>query len=149
MGKSETLFSIDIDKVQQCNLHFELCVHDIHLAKSHHCITAQFPLKFKQAGRAGLRGGHNELRPDFWSEVKSVRQQWAQPWCVFGDFNVVRFPSERLGCSRLSANMSDFLDFIDDLNLVDLPLHGGQYTWCNGSSNPSMSRIDRVLVSSD
>uniref|UniRef100_A0A2N9GN59 Reverse transcriptase domain-containing protein n=1 Tax=Fagus sylvatica TaxID=28930 RepID=A0A2N9GN59_FAGSY len=91
----------------------------------------------------------DEIRPDFWSEVKNVRQQWAQPWCVFGDFNVVRFPSERLGCSRLSASMSDFSDFIDDLNLVDLPLHGGQYTWCNGSSNPSMSRIDRVLVSSD
>ena len=30
-----------------------------------------------------------------------------------------------------------------------LPLKGGKYTWCNGSANPSMSRIDRVLVSTD
>ncbi len=91
----------------------------------------------------------DEIRPDFWSEVKGVRQRWAQPWCVFEDFNVVRYPNERLGCSILSTNMIDFSDFIEDLNLVDLPLHGGRYTWCNGSINPSMSRIDRVLVSLD
>ena len=98
----------------------------------------------------GLYGlTHDEIRPDLWSELKVVCQQWVQPWCIFGDFNVVRFPNERLGCNRLSAAMVDFSNFIEDLNLVDLPLHGGSYTWCNGSSNPSMSRIDRVLVSAD
>ena len=84
----------------------------------------------------------DEIRLDFWNEVKGVRQHWAQPWCVFGDFNVVRFPNEQLGCNRLSATMIDFSDFIKDMNLVDLPLHGGRYTWCNGSINLSMSRID-------
>ena len=98
----------------------------------------------------GLYGPtRDEIRPDLWNELKGVRQRWVQPWCIFGDFNVVRFPNERLGCSRLSATMVDFLDFIEDLNLVDLPLHGDSYTWCNGSSNPSMSRIDRVLVFAD
>jgi hypothetical protein len=81
--------------------------------------------------------------------VKGVRQRWAQPWCVFGDFNVVCFPNERLGCSRLSVSMIEFSDFIENLSLVNLPLNGGRYTWCNGSSNPSMSRIDKVLVSTD
>ena len=98
----------------------------------------------------GLYGPtHKEFHPDFWSEVKGFRQRWAQPWCVFGDFNVIRFPNERLGCSRLSATMIDFSDFIEDLSLVDLPLHGGRYTWCNGLSNPSMSQINRVLVFAD
>ena len=45
--------------------------------------------------------------------------------------------------------MIDFSDFIEDMNLVNLPLHEGRYTWCNGLSNPSMSQIDRVLVSSE
>ena len=68
---------------------------------------------------------------------------------MFGDFNVVRFPSERLGCSRLSPHMMDFSDFIEESHLVDVPLGRGQYTWSSGSEIPSMSRIDRFLVSTD
>jgi hypothetical protein len=64
-----------------------------------------------------------------------------------GDFNMVRFPSERLGCNSFSPSMLAFSDFIESSYLVDLPLEGGSYTWGNGSDPPSMSRIDRVLVS--
>ena len=45
--------------------------------------------------------------------------------------------------------MVEFSDFIEGFNLIDLPLNGGLYSWCNGSANLSMSRIDRVLVSTD
>lgn len=45
--------------------------------------------------------------------------------------------------------MLAFSDFIDNFNLIDLPLEGGAFTWCNGSDPPLMSRIDKVLVSSD
>ena len=33
-------------------------------------------------------------------------------WCVFGDFNIIRYPSERLGCETFSPAMFAFLDFI-------------------------------------
>uniref|UniRef100_A0A2N9I4J4 Reverse transcriptase domain-containing protein n=1 Tax=Fagus sylvatica TaxID=28930 RepID=A0A2N9I4J4_FAGSY len=98
----------------------------------------------------GLYGPTNDsLRRELWEELRDVQGTWSHPWCVFGDFNVVRFPSERLGCNRLSSHMMDFSDFIDSSNLVDLPLGGGPYTWSSGSVNPSMSRIDRFLISSD
>ena len=45
--------------------------------------------------------------------------------------------------------MELFSEFIGDLNLIDLPLEGGRYTWSSGLDQPSMSRIDRVLVSHD
>ena len=45
--------------------------------------------------------------------------------------------------------MEKFSDFIEDLNLIDLPLEGGRYTWSSGTEHPSMSRIDRALVSHD
>ena len=43
--------------------------------------------------------------------------------------------------------MEKFSEFIDDLNLIDLPLEGGSYTWSSGTVQPSVSRIDRALVS--
>ena len=45
--------------------------------------------------------------------------------------------------------MFKFSNFIERNFLVDLPLVGGEYTWFRDSENPSMSRIDRVLVSAD
>jgi hypothetical protein len=91
----------------------------------------------------------DDIRSDLWAELLDVRLQWPIPWCVFGDFNVVRYPSERRGCSRVSPSMVEFSNFIESQNLVDLPLMGGSYTWCNGAATPSMSRIDRVLVSTE
>ena len=46
-------------------------------------------------------------------------------WCCIGDFNIVRFPSERLGNSRLTLAMELFSEFVEDLNLIDLPLEEG------------------------
>jgi hypothetical protein len=89
------------------------------------------------------------IRNELWIELSSVRLKWDLPWCVFGDFNVVRFPNERLGCTRVSSHMIDFSDFIEESNLVDLPLGGGPYTWSSGSDHPSLSRLDRFLVSFD
>jgi exonuclease III len=88
-------------------------------------------------------------RGSFWDELALIRTKWASPWCLFGDFNIIRYPRERLGCQNFSQGMLDFSEFIDSQHLVDLALEGGLYTWCSGSDQPSMSRIDRVLVSPD
>ena len=45
--------------------------------------------------------------------------------------------------------MFKFTDFIERNFLVNLPLVGNEYTWFRESVNPSMSRMDRVLVSVD
>ena len=84
-----------------------------------------------------------------WDELVGIQQLWEVPWCYIGDLNIVRFPSERLRGSRLTSAMENFFEFIEELSLLDLPLEGGSYTWSNGSDQPSMSRIDRVLVSHD
>ena len=104
---------------------------------------------FEWVGTRLYGSARDEVRNDLWDEVRGIRQQWNHLWCVFGDFNVVRFPSERLGCHRVSFKMVEFFDFIEKQNLVDLPLNGGMYTWCNGTTNPSISRIDKVLILAD
>ena len=95
----------------------------------------------------GLYGPNADgLRDALCTELDSVRGRWSAAWCLFGDFNITRYPTERLGCSSFSPSMFKFLDFIERNLLIDIPLVGGEYTWFRDSENPSMSRIDRVLV---
>ena len=74
-----------------------------------------------------------------------MRVRWSSAWCVLGDFNIIRYPTERLDCNSFSLAMFNFLDFIERNFLVDLPLVRGEYMWFRDSANPFMSRIDRVL----
>ena len=71
------------------------------------------------------------------------------PWCFGGDFNAVRFPSERSGSGPFSSAMVNFSDFISELGLIDLPFEGGTFTWSNSREVASCSRLDRFLLSSD
>ena len=43
--------------------------------------------------------------------------------------------------------MIDFLDFISEHNLIDLPLEGGTFTWSNSRVAASQYRLDRFLFS--
>ena len=89
------------------------------------------------------------IRDVLWVELDTVRSRWLLAWCLFGDFNIIRYPSERLGCSSFGLAMFKFSDFIAKHSLVDLPLEGGEFTWFRNSDRPSMSKIDRMLVSTN
>ena len=78
-----------------------------------------------------------------------MRARWPMAWCLVGDFNIIKYPSERLGCELFSPAMFAFLDFIEINSLVYLPLKGASFTWFRDSGIPFMSRIDRALVSLD
>ena len=39
--------------------------------------------------------------------------RWPMAWCLVGDFNIIRYPSERLGCESFSPAMFAFSDFIE------------------------------------
>ena len=84
-----------------------------------------------------------------WEELAGIHSWWNVPWCIGGDFNVVRFPSERLGANSFSSAMLDFSDFISEHNLIDLPLKDGTFTWTNSRVVASWSRLDRFLLSSN
>ena len=62
------------------------------------------------------------LRNVMRAKLDMVRSLWLLAWCLFGDFNIIRYPIERLGCSLFSLAMFKFLDFIAKHSLVDLPL---------------------------
>ena len=70
-----------------------------------------------------LSSGERNL---LWDELGAIRCLWEDPWCVRGDFNTIRFERNRSG--RLNQSMRRFSEVIDDHELVDLPLFGGNFT---------------------
>ena len=51
---------------------------------------------------------------------------------MVGDFNAIRFPEERNKGGSLNSAMRRFYEVLEDLELRDLPLQGGIFTWSGG-----------------
>lgn len=70
-------------------------------------------------------------------------------WCLIQNFNVVHEWEETRGVKGVlisdSIKMMEFNRFIDDVNLLDIPLSSKRFTWFNSSGNV-VSRIDKCLV---
>ncbi|XP_047306312.1 uncharacterized protein LOC124909703 [Impatiens glandulifera] len=90
-----------------------------------------------------------DLKAEFFNELSKVSSLWDLPIIFAGDMNQVRDPSKRKGARRYTSRMSEFSNMIEDMELVDLPLEGGQFTFRrgNGSGGLSQSCIDKFLVS--
>ncbi|XP_019263814.1 PREDICTED: uncharacterized protein LOC109241530 [Nicotiana attenuata] len=80
---------------------------------------------------------------ELWKELGAAARLEDWPWVVGGDFNITRFEDERTGRAKYTRAMRDFSRFIDDMGLIDLPLHGGQYMW---NSYDFQGRPDVVLA---
>ena len=86
----------------------------------------------------------NKRRGLMREELTRLISWWDLPWCLRGNFNIIRFPSERLGVASFSWAMYGFSDFVSLHGLMDIHMEGGLYTWSNTSS---ASRLDRFLFS--
>ncbi len=84
-----------------------------------------------------------------WDELSGIYNWWEAPWCVGGDFNVIHFPTERLGTESYTQAMLNFSEFVSTHGLIDTPLLGGQYTWSNNRESASMFRIDQFLYTAE
>ena len=61
-------------------------------------------------------------RDALWEEFGAIRGLWEDPWCIGGDFNITLFLRERNSQRRISSAMRKFVETVNDLGLVDLPL---------------------------
>ncbi|KAK2442416.1 hypothetical protein QL285_013611 [Trifolium repens] len=87
-----------------------------------------------------------------WREVLMSRRGFGEvAWCIVGDFNSVLNSNERRGvrmANLVTNEMVEFGNFVRDLEMIDMPLLGRQYTWFHPNGF-TMSRLDRMLISSD
>jgi hypothetical protein len=118
----------------------EVCVGCFIIACSFRSVNDNFEWAF-----AGVSSPNDDNNRQFsWDELVGIMSLWEMPWCIGGDFNAIRLPSERVGVTRYSTPMGEFSSFFSDQGLMDIPLMGGQYTWSN---NHCWSRIDKFLFS--
>ncbi|GJS71415.1 RNA-directed DNA polymerase, eukaryota, reverse transcriptase zinc-binding domain protein [Tanacetum coccineum] len=81
-----------------------------------------------------------------WDYLSHVSNQWAGEVVMMGDFNEVRYKSDRFR-SNFNAHGADiFNNFFINAGLEEVPLGGSAYTWCHKSAS-KMSKLDRFLVS--
>ncbi|XP_071728064.1 uncharacterized protein [Rutidosis leptorrhynchoides] len=83
-----------------------------------------------------------------WDKLLNFMNNNEGEYVLFGDFNEVREESEKFGSIFHPDEANVFNLFIGSSGLVDIPLGGRKFTWMNKSAS-KMSRIDRVLVTSN
>ncbi|KAG5630999.1 hypothetical protein H5410_002716 [Solanum commersonii] len=67
-----------------------------------------------------------EEREETWWEIGPARGLITGPWVLCGDFNTVKHPSEKKNCHKINKGMTDFSDFVEDVELVDIELSGAR-----------------------
>nr|GFB44509.1 RNA-directed DNA polymerase, eukaryota [Tanacetum cinerariifolium] len=80
-----------------------------------------------------------------WEYLTHVINQWNGNVVVLGDFNEVRFKSDRFGSIFNVQGADEFNSFIEDAGLEEVPLRGSHFTLCHKSAT-KMSKLDRFFI---
>ncbi|GKD83235.1 RNA-directed DNA polymerase, eukaryota, partial [Tanacetum coccineum] len=81
-----------------------------------------------------------------WDYLAHVSNQWVGKLVMMGNFNEVRYKSDRYGSNFNAHDAEIFNSFIYNAGLDEVPLGGSAYTWCLKSAS-KMSKLDRFFVS--
>ncbi|GKA56927.1 RNA-directed DNA polymerase, eukaryota, reverse transcriptase zinc-binding domain protein, partial [Tanacetum coccineum] len=92
-------------------------------------------------GSIGSMTGKSQL----WALLSRLIASWEGSVLIMGDFNEVREAGERYGSFFHERQADAFNLFIDNLNLIDIPLGGFRFTWTDKWAS-KMSKLDRFLV---
>ncbi|GJV69849.1 RNA-directed DNA polymerase, eukaryota, reverse transcriptase zinc-binding domain protein [Tanacetum coccineum] len=95
---------------------------------------------------------HNRYthRRGLWNSLKMHKHFIRdRPWCILGDFNAALFFEDTLvGSSVMDISMREFRDCIDEIELLDVPRAGLQFTWNQKpqGSDGILKKLDRVMA---
>jgi len=90
---------------------------------------------------------YDDLRQDFLDELEVVMGSWKGPIMIGGDFNLVRFASDKSNGIYSHRWAGEFNDWISKWALMELNPSNKRFTWTNNQDNPILAKIDRIFVS--
>lgn len=92
---------------------------------------------------------HDEHKMEFLSELSSFCSRNKGPILIGGDFNILRYANERNKAGGSFKYSDTFNSLINFYELREIIMTGGMYTWSNNQDNPTLEKLDRILVSKD
>nr|XP_025628421.1 uncharacterized protein LOC112721586 [Arachis hypogaea] len=108
------------------------------------CIEGVLTKNNFQCAYCLVYGAHGRVaKRVVWEELSYIAGLCKIPFCFMGDFNEILQIEDRKGLQSLPGSAEEFKSWVQDMQLVDLPLTDRKFTWFRGQS---CSRIDRVLV---
>jgi hypothetical protein len=88
-----------------------------------------------------------ENKNEFLAEFASFCNNMSEPYLIGGDFNIIRCASEKNKGGGVHRHAQLFNSIINSLDLLEIHMNGGRFTWSNNQSNPTLERLDRCLMS--
>ena len=83
-----------------------------------------------------------------WDYLATEIKKWKGKVILMGDFNEVRYKSDRFGSVFNAKGALAFNSFIEDAELEEINLGGIMFTWCH-KSGTKMSKLDRFFLSNN
>lgn len=87
------------------------------------------------------------LKLGFIQELMFTCNLAKDPWILVGDFNLVRWLTDRSFCNAAFPLMDMFNRFIAQAGILDIPLKNRSYTWSSRRPQPTFSKLDRIFLS--
>jgi hypothetical protein len=90
-----------------------------------------------------------EEKEDFLRDLGEICREQGLPLLVGGDFNLLRESADK-NTSLKPTRWNDMFNYIiNTCELRELEMAGGQYTWSNNHTTPTLEKLDRFLVSKE
>lgn len=89
------------------------------------------------------------VRRAFIEELHAVAATVSEPWIIVGDFNLVRWLTDRSAARSSFHLMELFNDFVSESGLADNSLKNRKFTWTSRRPMPTFSKLDRVFTSTE
>jgi exonuclease III len=114
------------------------------------CVTLQ-DLKLQKLWKLVLVYGaaQDTDKEDFLVELGDVCCNQKLPMLIGGDFNILRFPSDKNKAMRKNKWSDLFNAIINTYELREIEMSGGQFTWSNNQAIPTLEKLDRFLMTTD
>jgi hypothetical protein len=90
-------------------------------------------------------GAAQEENKKILAELALFCSKSKEPYLLNGDFNIIRFPSEKHKVGPMHRHYGTFNAIINAYELMEIVMNGGKYTWSNNQTPPTLEKLDRFL----